>query len=66
MPLFSPMGMPIVFVRGEATLVQCLISLAISIIFLPIITLFAAKLYERSILMTGKKVKIFQALKNKK
>lgn len=49
-PFFSIFSIPLDYAKGVVTLNQSLISLAISIIAIPIIFWFASKLYKRSVL----------------
>ncbi|MDR1861871.1 MAG: ABC transporter permease [Candidatus Ancillula sp.] len=58
-PLLSVISMPGQYAQGNVGVVECLISLAISVAFIPVIVKFASSLYGRSVLQTSK-VKFFQ------
>ena len=62
-PLFSPIGAAVYYFQGGLELWQALLSLAISIAALPFIMLFAARVYHRSILASGTRVKILSVLR---
>ncbi|MDR0951262.1 MAG: ABC transporter permease [Candidatus Ancillula sp.] len=58
-PFLSPLAMSGLFAQGDASLTEALISLAISAVVVPFVVMFAAKLYDRSVLQTSK-VNIFK------
>jgi ABC-2 type transport system permease protein len=62
-PFFSPMSMPVSYATGTANLVECLISLGISLASIPLITLVCAKLYKNSILHAGQKRKLLEVFR---
>lgn len=64
-PLFSPIGATVHYFQGGLTLWQALISLAISIAALPLIMLVAARIYRRSVLSTGARLKVLTILREK-
>ncbi|MDR1033538.1 MAG: ABC transporter permease [Bifidobacteriaceae bacterium] len=57
-PLFSPFIMPNAYALGSATLLENIISLAISIAALPFFFMLAAKIYEVSVLHSGSRLKL--------
>jgi ABC-2 type transport system permease protein len=57
-PLFSPFIMPDAYALGSVSLLENIISLAISAIALPFFVLFAAKIYEVSVLHSGSRLKL--------
>jgi ABC-2 type transport system permease protein len=62
-PLFSPIGAAVHYFQGGLELWQALLSLAISIIALPFIMFFASRIYSRSVLASGARVKILSVLR---
>jgi ABC-2 type transport system permease protein len=62
-PLFSPIGATVHYFQGGLELWQALISLAISIAALPLIMLLASRIYRRSVLATGARLKIINILR---
>jgi ABC-2 type transport system permease protein len=61
-PLVSNISMPAMFAMGEIPLWQCLVSLGISALTLPFIIWVASRIYQRSILQSGPKVKWLKML----
>ncbi|MCL2371758.1 ABC transporter permease [Candidatus Saccharibacteria bacterium] len=66
LPLFSPIAAPVYYFQGEINLWQALISLGISLLALPLIMFAAARIYRRSVLATGAKLKILTVLRSNK
>jgi ABC-2 type transport system permease protein len=64
-PLFSPLTMPGALSSGQASDIEGLISLGISVVCLPLIVMLASKIYSRSILQTGARVKLSAVFKTK-
>ena len=64
-PLFSPIGATVHYFQGGLELWQALLSLAISIAALPLIMLLASRIYRRSVLTTGARLKIINILRGK-
>ena len=64
-PLFSPIGATVHYFQGGLELWQSLLSLAISIAALPFIMLLASRIYRRSVLATGARIKIISILRGK-
>ena len=64
-PLFSPIGATVHYFQGGLGLWQALLSLAISIAVLPLIMLVAARIYRRSVLATGARLKVLAILREK-
>ena len=64
-PLFSPIGATVHYFQGGLELSQALLSLAVSLIALPFIMLFASNIYRRSVLTTGARLKIVNVLRGK-
>ncbi|MCL2038533.1 ABC transporter permease [Candidatus Saccharibacteria bacterium] len=65
LPLFSPIGASVNYFRGGLETWQAILSLAISILALPLIMLVAARIYRRSVLSTGARLKILSVLRQK-
>jgi len=64
-PLFSPIGATVNYFQGGLALWQTLLSLGISILALPLIMFAASRIYRRSVLATGARLKIFNVLRGK-
>jgi ABC-type Na+ efflux pump permease subunit len=64
-PLFSPIGATVHYFQGGLALWQALLSLVISIIALPFIMLIASRIYRRSVLATGARLKVLAILRQK-
>ena len=62
-PLFSPIGATVHYFQGGLKLWQALLSLAISLAALPCIMLLASRIYRRSVLVTGARLKILSVLR---
>jgi ABC-2 type transport system permease protein len=62
-PFTSPVAMPVEMVLGEAGPAEGLTSLAILAATAVVITLLAARIYRRSVLQTGSRIKVSHALR---
>jgi ABC-2 type transport system permease protein len=65
-PILAPYGAPTVFAMGLIPLSEVLVSLAISIVCIPILIIICGRVYKRSILLSGKTVKRLNFGKSKK
>jgi ABC-type Na+ efflux pump permease subunit len=65
LPLTAPMIMPAATGYGVVSGAESIISIAISIVFLPLIIRFSAYIYENAILHTGSRIKITALFKQK-
>lgn len=63
-PLLSPLTMPGAVLSGQATNIEGLIAMAISLAALPVIVMLASKIYSQSILQLGARVKLLSAFRN--
>lgn len=61
-PLASNISMPSLFASGNIQMWECLVSLGVSALSLPVIVWIASRIYSRSILQSGPKVKWVKAL----
>ncbi len=64
-PFSAPFVMPFVLLNGEASTADVLISLAILAVTITLVTVISVKVYTRSVMHYGKRLKIKDALKNK-
>ena len=64
-PLFSPLGATVHYFQGGLELWQALVSLGISVAALPLIMFVASRIYRRSVLTTGARLKIINILRGK-
>jgi ABC-2 type transport system permease protein len=64
-PLFSPIGATVHYFQSGLELWQALLSLAISLAALPLIMFLASRIYRRSVLSTGARLKIINILRDK-
>ena len=62
-PLFSPIGATVHYFQGGLELWQALLSLAISLVALPFVMFLASRIYRRSVLVTGARLKILSVLR---
>jgi ABC-2 type transport system permease protein len=62
-PLLSPLLMPGAVLSGQATDIEGLIGLGVSLAALPVIVMLASRIYSRSILQLGARVKIWSVLR---
>lgn len=61
-PFSAPVGMPVRLFLGEATWWEPLVSLVVLLASTVVVTALAAKVYERSVLRTGGRVRVREAL----
>ncbi|MBR2479542.1 MAG: ABC transporter permease [Clostridia bacterium] len=64
-PFSAPFVMPFVLLNGEASTADILISLAILAVTITLVTVLSVRVYTRSVMHYGKRLKIKDALKNK-
>jgi len=64
-PLFSPIGATVHYFQGGLGLWQALLSLVISLAALPLIMFLASRIYRRSVLVTGARLKIISVLRGR-
>ncbi|MCL1805865.1 MAG: ABC transporter permease [Clostridiales bacterium] len=64
-PLFSPIGATVHYFQGGLGLWQALLSLAISLAALPLIMFLASRIYRRSVLVTGARLKVLTVLRGR-
>lgn len=63
MPFFSPFLMPVRAAFVDVPLWQTLIAIGVNLIAIPVVAAISGKIYERSILHTGKRKSILSALR---
>ncbi|HLR96462.1 MAG TPA: ABC transporter permease [Jiangellaceae bacterium] len=63
-PFSAPVGMPVRMFLGEAAAWEPLVSLALLLVAAAVVVAIAAKIYTRSLLQTGPRVKIRDALRS--
>lgn len=64
-PFFGPFILPVRAAVSEVPLSDTLISIGACLVFIPILASIAGKIYERSILHTGARMKVMDALRRK-
>ncbi|QZN86305.1 ABC transporter permease [Cellulomonas sp. C5510] len=61
-PFSAAVGMPVRLFLGEASWWEPLLSLAVLVVSAAVVTAIGARIYERSVLRTGRRVKLSEAL----